>query len=138
MKKKRTENRFKSFMGKILPYAAMFLVILGIAKIGSDMKTDMGSDSLNMNQMAANNYNVSADQLSELYVVANVSNSFDLASTETVAANYVIVSAMKEISQTTTDRLEKPSVVDTGQGVAFGLMWWLTVRVWLVLLAKLV
>lgn len=103
-------------MGKVLPYVAVFLVIFGIAKIGSDSKAENVAGSLNMNQMAANNYNVSADQLSELYVVANVSNSFDLASTETVAANYVIVSAMKEISQTTTDRLEKPSVVDTGQG----------------------
>lgn len=116
MKKKRNEHRFMSFMGKILPYAAMFLVIFGIAKIGSETKNELGADSLNMNQMAANNYNVSADQLSELYVVANLSNNFDLASTETVASNYVIVSAMKEISQTTTDRLEKPSVVDTGQG----------------------
>ena len=66
-----------------------------------------------MNAMAAENYNVSADQLSELYVVASLSNSFNLASVDTVAGNYVIVQSMKEISQTTTDRIEKPSVINT-------------------------
>lgn len=100
-------------MGKILPYAATFLVIFGIAKVGSESKNDAAAGSINMNAMAAENYNVSADQLSELYVVASLSNSFDLASIDTVASNYVVVQSMKEISQTTTDRIEKPSVVDT-------------------------
>lgn len=113
MSRKRKEHKFRSFMGKFLPYAAVFLTIFAVAKIGSESKNDLTSGSINMNAMAADNYNVSADQLSELYVVASVSNSFDLASVDTVASNYVVVSAMKEISQTTTDRIEKPSIINT-------------------------
>ena len=100
-------------MGKFLPYVAAFLLIFVVAKVGSEGKNDLASGSINMNAMAADNYNVSADQLSELYVVASVSNSFDLASVDTVASNYVVVSAMKEISQTTADRIEKPSIINT-------------------------
>ena len=113
MRKKRNEHKFKNFMGKFLPYAVMFLAILGVAKVGSESKNESDAGSINMNAMAAENYNVSADQLSELYVVASVSNSFNLASVDTVAGNYVIVQSMKEISQTTTDRIEKPSVINT-------------------------
>lgn len=113
MKKKRTEHKFRSFMSKFLPYAAVFLVILGIAKVGSDSKNDLNNDSLSMNAFAANGYDVSADQLSALYVVANVSDSLNLASVETVASNYVMVSVMKEISQTSTDKIEKPNLVNT-------------------------
>lgn len=113
MRKKRTENKFKSFMGKFVPYVATFLVIFGLAKVGSESKAEAGAGSINMNAMAANDYNVSADQLSELYAVASLSNSMDLASTDTVAANYMVVSAMKEISQTSADRIEKPSVIST-------------------------
>lgn len=100
-------------MGKFLPYAAAFLAILGIAKVGSDSKNDLNNDSLNMNAFAASDYDVSADQLSALYVVANVSDSLNLASVETVASNYVMVSVMKEISQTSTDKIEKPNLVNT-------------------------
>ncbi len=100
-------------MGKFLPYVLTFLVIFGIAKVGSESKTNAESGDINMNAIAANDYNVSADQLSELYVVASLSDSFDLASLDTVASNYVVVSAMKEISQTGTDKIEKPNLINT-------------------------
>ena len=114
MRKKRNEHKFRSFLGKFLPYVAAFLLVFGIAKVGSESKNESAAGSINMNAMAAENYNVSADQLSELYVVASLSNSFNLASVDTVAGNYVVVQSMREISQTTVDRIEKPSVVDTG------------------------
>ncbi len=113
MKKKTNEHRFLKFLGKVLPYLSVFLIIFAIAKIGTETKNDLGAGSLNMNVMAANDYNVSADQLSELYVVASISNSFNLASVDTVASNYVVVSAMKEISQTNVDWIEKPSLPST-------------------------
>lgn len=100
-------------MGKLLPYVAMFLVILGVAKVGAETKNDPTADNINMNTMAASDYNVSADQLSTLYVVANLSGSFDLASTDSVAGNYVTASVMKGISQTTTDKIEKPNLINT-------------------------
>lgn len=113
MKKRRSEHKFRNFIGKFLPYAVMFLAIIGIAKVGSDNKNDLSTGSLSMDAMAASNYNVSADQLSALYIVASLSDSFDLASIDTVASNYVVVSAMKEISQTTADKIEKPNIIGT-------------------------
>ena len=113
MKKKRNEHKFRRFMGKLLPYAAMFLAIFGVAKIGSETKAEQESGSINMNVMAASDYNVSADQLTTLYTVASLSDSMNLASTDTVAGNYVVVTAMREISQTSTDKIEKPNLINT-------------------------
>lgn len=85
----------------------VFLMIFGIAKLGTEQKAAASDTSLNMNTIKDNNYSVSADQLSELYVVASLSSSFDLASVDTVSSNYVTVSVMKEIGQTNSDRLDK-------------------------------
>ncbi len=91
-----------------MPYLMCFLLIFGVAKVGSEEKVAAGDNALNMNALADNDYSVSADQISELYVVASLSSSFDLASTDTVSSNYVTASVMKEIGQTTTsDRIEK-------------------------------
>lgn len=85
-----------------------FLLIFGIAKVGSEEKVTASDSTLNMNALKDSDYSVSADQISELYVVASLSSSFDLASTDTVSSNYVTASVMKEIGQTTTsDRIEK-------------------------------
>lgn len=94
-------------MGHFMPYLAVFLMLFGIAKFGTEQKVTASDASINMNSIKDNNYSVSADQLSELYVVASLSSSFDLASVDTVSSNYVTVSVMKEIGQTTSDRLDK-------------------------------
>lgn len=109
MKKKRKEHKVRSFLGQVLPYLAVFLMIVGVAKVGIDTKAELDNGGLSLNAMAASDYNISADQLSTLYAVASLSNSFDLASVDTVASSYVVASAMKEISQTSGDKLEKPS-----------------------------
>ena len=101
-------------MGKILPYAAVFLMIFGFAKIGVDSKNDASGNSISMSAIVADDFKVSADQLTELYVVASLSDSMNLASTDTVASNYVVVSVMKEINQTASDRIEKPNFISTG------------------------
>ena len=111
-KKTRSKSRFWGRIRQLLPYVAVFLAILSVAKIGADTKLANNS-SLNVNNIASDDYNVSADQLSELYVVASLSSSFNLASVETVSGNYVTVSVMKEISQTSTDLIEKPNFVGT-------------------------
>ena len=111
-KNTRSKSRFWGRIRQFLPYVAVFLVILSVAKIGADTKLANNS-SLNVNNIASDDYNVSADQLSELYVVASLSSSFNLASVETVSGNYVTVSVMKEISQTSTDLIEKPNFVGT-------------------------
>ena len=109
----RTKAKKPSLLGKIgrgVPYLLAAALVFGIAQYGSEDKNGSGDTSLNMNAMAANN-SVSADQLSELYVVASLSSSFSLASTDSVSNNYVAASVLKEISQTSTDKIEKPGYV---------------------------
>ncbi len=115
MRRKRKEHKFAKFMGKFIPYMTAFLMILGIAQIGTETKLNAASSSV-----AADSYNISTDQLSELYVVASLSNSFDLASIDTVAGSYVVASAMKEISQSSAEVIEKPSAV-AGDGITPGV-----------------
>lgn len=109
MKSKTKEHKFLHAVGRTVPYLATAMLIFVLAKTGSDDKLNPENTSLNMNAMAANNYSVSADQLSELYVVASISSSFDLASVDAVSGNYVAASVLKDISQTTADKIEKPS-----------------------------
>ncbi len=110
MKKKAKKSGFWGKLGRTIPYILSAALIFAVAKFGSDDKDGFGSASLNMSAMAASN-SVSADQLSELYVVANLSSSFSLASTDSVSSNYVAASVLKEISQTSTDKIEKPGYV---------------------------
>lgn len=112
-RKRKEQHKIRSFIGRILPYMAMFLMIIGVAKVGVDTKAKTDDGTLSMNAMAASDYNISSDQLSTLYTVASLSNSFDLASVDTVASSYVVASAMKEISQTGADKLEKPNLINT-------------------------
>ncbi len=111
MKTQAKEHSFFRNIGRILPYFVAAVLIFAVAKIGSDSKNAVGANSLSMNSLAANNYSVSADQLSELYVVANISNALSLASVDTVAGNYVAASVLKEISQTSAEKIEKPGYV---------------------------
>lgn len=107
-RKVHKKNSFWQSVGRFIPYLACFLLIFGIAKIGSEEKATASDNTLNMNVLKDSDYSVSADQISELYVVASLSSSLDLASTDTVSSNYVTASVMKEIGQTTTsDRIEK-------------------------------
>lgn len=114
--KKSTKNLFK----QAIPYVVALIVILGLVFVGSLNKTSSNNSSISMDALAKNNYKISTDQFSEMYMVANVSASMNLASTDAVSGNYVTVSVMRNIDQTTTEKIEKPSIVDTSnicQGV---------------------
>lgn len=111
MKARPKEHKFLHAIGRFFPYLLCAVLIFGVAKIGSDSKNAAGAASLNMNTMAANDYSISADQLSELYVVASISNSLNLASVDAVSSNYVAASVLKEVAQTNTDKIEKPGFV---------------------------
>lgn len=109
----RTKTRKPSLfrrIGRVVPYVVATALVFAVAKFGSEDKDGFGNANLNMSAMAASS-SVSADQLSELYVVASVSSSFDLASTDSVSSNYMVANVLKEISQTSTDKIEKPGYV---------------------------
>lgn len=114
MKKKANQKKgFWRSVGRMVPYLVVAAGIFSVAQVGSENKVSADDSTLSMTAIADSDYNVSADQLSELYVVASLSSSFDLASVDTVSGNYVTVSVMKEISQTSTDKIEKPNLVNT-------------------------
>lgn len=113
MMKKTKKRGFLRFIGQLVPYVAVFLAIYSLADLGTKNKASAESTSLNVNAIADNNYSVSADQISELYIVASLSSSLDLASVDTVSGNYMTVQVMKEVAQTSTDKIEKPNLIDT-------------------------
>lgn len=114
MKKKANQKSgFWRSVGRVIPYLVVAVGIFALAQVGSENKANADDSTLSMTAIADSDYNVSADQLSELYVVASLSSSFDLASVDTVSGNYVTVSVMKEIAQTSTDKIEKPNLVNT-------------------------
>ena len=96
----------------ILPYAITAVLTLGLVFVGSIDKKN--SDvNLSLSSFAADDYsNVSIDQLSELYTVADLSDALSLASASDVASNYVITTTMYDSGQTSTGKLEKPNITD--------------------------
>ena len=111
----------KDVFYRILPYVGVFLVILATVIIGSIKKETLSSTSINMAALADNDYQMSADQISEMYTVANVSDAIELASTDTVSSNYVISSVMRENGQANTSRIDKPNIVNTA-GISKGVI----------------
>lgn len=106
-KKKFSFERWKGF----LPYLVADVITLTLVIIGSLDKHN-SEVSLSLSSFAANNYDVSTDQLSELYMVADLSDALGLASASDVASNYIITNTMYDSGQTSTGKLEKPSITN--------------------------
>ena len=102
----------------VLPYVVAAVLTIGVAALGSIDKQN-ADVNLSLSTFAANDYNVSVDQMSELYVVADLSDALGLASAPDVASNYVVTTTMYDSGQTATGKLEKPSLtnVDASRGV---------------------
>lgn len=114
MIKKSSKLVQKPLFRALLPYIIATVAIIGLVFVGSVNKANYSSDSLNMESLASNNFNsVSTDQLTEFYVVATLADSMKLASSETVASNYVTVSVMRNAGQSSADKIEKPTIADT-------------------------
>lgn len=110
MTRKRKKTSLRNARGAI-PYAVMGVSALGLVFLGSLDK--MNADrNLSLESFVANDYNVSVDQLSELYVVAGLSDALGLASASDVAANYVVATTMHDTGQSSTGKLEKPTLTN--------------------------
>lgn len=107
VKTSTTWERFKS----ILPYFLATGLTLAVVIIGSIDKKQSGT-TLNLDTFAKNDYDVSVDQLSEMYVVADLSDTLGLASASDVASNFVVTTSMYDAGQTATGKLEKPSITN--------------------------
>ena len=106
-KKQFSFEKIKSF----LPYIAIGFFTLLIVIFGSLDKQNIDTN-LSIDAFAAKNYDVSIDQLSELYIVADVSGALNLASANDVASNYVVTTTMYDSGQTSNGKLEKPSITN--------------------------
>ena len=106
-----SENRGFSWIRDVLPYVLAGGLIIGLVVFGS-MDKQSGDATLSLDSFAANDYNVSVDQLSELYVVADLSDALGLASASDVASNYMVTTTMYDSGQTSAGRLEKPNLTN--------------------------
>lgn len=106
-KKQDKEHKFWHAFSRVMPYLAATVLILAVAAFGSKDKTASGASGLNMTNIAASD-GATADQLSELYVVASLSSAMNLASTDAVSGNYVSAAVLRDIAQTSADKIEKP------------------------------
>lgn len=115
--KKRSRLRLKRIK-QALPYILTAIVTITIVSVGSLDKQNSGIN-LSLNVFAENNYKVSVDQMSELYVVADLSDALGLASASDVANNYVLTTSMYDAGQTSAGKTEKPNITDlpTERGV---------------------
>ena len=95
----------------VLPYAVVGILTLGLVFVGSIDKQS-GDVGLSLDAFAADDFKISVDQLSELYVVADLSDALGLASASDVASNYVVANTMYDSGQTSSGKLEKPNLTD--------------------------
>ncbi len=117
--KKRKSNNFSSWAKKVLPYFGAIVLTLGLVSVGSIDKMT-ASSGLDLNSFSTGENGASVDQVSELYAVADLSNTLGLASASDVATNYVMVDTMYGSGQVATSgKLDKPNLtdVDASRGV---------------------
>lgn len=114
MTKKSSKIIEKRFLKRVSPYLLTSILILNIAFFGSLDKTAIPSGNMNMESIANNNYSVSADQISEFYIVSELASAMRLPTAEAVNINYNSLTVMRDIGQiASTERLEKPEIIDT-------------------------
>lgn len=96
----------------IWPYLLVGAGTLALVFVGSLDKNNSAT-SLNLGSFTDSNYEVSVDQMTELSVVANISDAFGFASATDAASNYVAVSSMYSSGQIpVSGKLEKPTLTD--------------------------
>ena len=110
MTRERKKTRF-SWMKGLIPYVLASGLIIGLVFYGS-LDKQSGDATLSLDSFAVNDYNVSVDQLSELYVVADLSDALGLASASDVASNYMVTTTMYDSGQTSAGKLEKPNLTN--------------------------
>lgn len=96
------------------PYILATVAVFAIAFFGSRDKSIDANSNLSLQSIANNNFSISADQVSEFYMVAEVADSMKLPSSNDISNNYVSVSALAQDSQSVDDtgKLTKPVTVD--------------------------
>ncbi|MBR3131546.1 LysM peptidoglycan-binding domain-containing protein [Candidatus Saccharibacteria bacterium] len=112
--KTNKSNRFaKSPFIRALSYILAAGAIIATAYFGSQNKTVEADGIPIMMAISDNNYSVSIDQLSELYIVAEIANNVSLSSSSYLNMDYISAVTQYSINQTASTRIEKTNIVDT-------------------------
>lgn len=119
--KKIRKFKRKQVIRSVVPYILVTGAVFGVVFAGSKDKDIKQSGSLNMESIAAGNYSVTADQISEFYTVSQLANSMDLATAKVVDLNYNTVTMLRESGQTSIDKIEKPGIVNTDDIASTGV-----------------
>lgn len=108
----KKKSKFINGVKRVAPYILAGAAVIGLVFVGSLDKQNQEAN-LSLSSFAENDYStISVDQMSELYMVADLSDSLGLASAPDVASNYVAATLMYESGQTATGKLEKPNLTD--------------------------
>ena len=110
--KKSSKDNTNPFL-RIVGYALAALAIFGVVYFGSQSKTVEENGVPIMMAISDNNYSVSVDQLSELYIVAEIANNVSLSSSSYLNMDYISAVTQYSINQTAVTRIEKTNIVDT-------------------------
>ncbi|MBR3319738.1 LysM peptidoglycan-binding domain-containing protein [Candidatus Saccharibacteria bacterium] len=111
----KTKNQSKSAKNPFLRavcYVLSAALVLGVAYFGSQNKTVESDGVPIMMAISDNNYAVSVDQLSELYIVAEIANNVSLGSSSYLNMDYISAVTQYSINQTASTRIEKVNIVD--------------------------
>jgi surface antigen len=108
----KVNQKLKRRIGLFAPYIAASLIIVALLIFGSYQKSSDSNSPL-MNSVGESNFLVTADQLSESFIVADLANSVSLPSADAINENYVTIALKYEISQNSDAKIEKPIVIDT-------------------------
>jgi surface antigen/uncharacterized protein (DUF433 family) len=96
---------------------AYFLIAIAVilaAVYGSKDKLAISDQSMSMASIAAANYQVTTDQITQFYMVAELASDLNLASANLASTNYTTIQVLQQNSQTISDsgKIQKPTVVD--------------------------
>ena len=111
----RRKHEIRNFFSKYFAYLLSFALIIAVAYFGSRGKESIGDGSTNIQVIFSNNYTVTADQVSEFYVVSEIANAMQLAGRNEITNNYISVALLQETNQTiddTSGMISKPTIVD--------------------------
>ncbi len=113
MTNKKLQQEQKNPVIRFICYVLSAALILGTAYFGSKNKTNEENGVPIMLAISDNNYAVSVDQLSELYMVAEIANNVSLSSSNYLNMDYISAVTQYSINQTASTKIEKTNIVDT-------------------------
>ena len=108
--KKATKLYLKSLAQESIPYVLSSAAILTFAFFGSSAKRAKSNTNV---VVFSENTTVSVDQLTNYYLSAALSESMNLYSKSILNDNYISVATQYASGQTSLDKIEKPTIVNT-------------------------